>query len=53
MMFQDSGLPSAAVYVCIYFSGEDAFVAKHLLDSPQIGSVLNQMGGEGMAEGVG
>ena len=51
-MFQDSGLPSAAVYVCVYFSGEHAFVAKHLLNSPQIGSVFNQMGGEGMAEGV-
>lgn len=40
------------VYMYIYFGGCDALVTKHLLDSSKIGSIFQQVSGEGMAEGV-
>lgn len=32
--------------------GEDALVAEHLLDGAEVGSVLDEVGGEGVAESM-
>ena len=34
------------------FCGKNAFVAKQLLNHTQVSTVLNQMGGEGVAKGM-
>ena len=53
MVFQYILVPGAGVYVRIDFGGEDGLVAQHFLDDAQVGTVFYQMGGEGVAEGVG
>ena len=37
----------------VYLGGRDVRVAQHLLDGTQVCPILQQMGGEGMAQGVG
>ena len=51
--YEDALLPFSGVDVGVDFGGENALVSEHLLDGPQVGSVLDQMCGEGVAEGVG
>lgn len=41
------------IEVCVLLSRCQAFVAKKLLDYPQIRSPAQQMGSEGMAKGMG
>ena len=53
MECEDAALPFAGVDVGVDFGGDYALVSEHLLDGPQVGSVLDQMCGEGVAEGVG
>ena len=42
-----------AVYVGINFGGRYALVAQHCLNDTQVGAPLKQMGGKGVAKGVG
>src|SRR6266542_1843587 len=44
---------SPAVDVAVDLSGRERAVAEQLLDHPQVGTTLQQMGGEGMAQPVG
>ena len=37
----------------VYLGGRDVRVAQHLLDGTQVRTVLQQVGGEGVAQGVG
>ena len=53
MMLKNGLLPGAAFDVGVYFGCEDAFVAEHFLDGAEVGTMLDEMGGERMAEGVG
>ena len=46
-------MPRTAVDMGIYFRRRDAFMSQHILDAPQIRTVLDQMGRERMAERVG
>ena len=41
-----------AVDMCVDLGRREISVAKHLLDGAQIGAVVEQMGGEGMPEGM-
>lgn len=50
---EDAALPLAGVDVGVYLGGDYAFVAEHLLYGTEVGSVLDQVGGEGVAECVG
>ena len=50
MMCQDFLLPFAAVHVGVDLGGGYVLVAEHLLDDPQVGSMLDQMRGERMPE---
>ena len=52
MMLQHFALPGGGVDMGVDFGGCDVFVAKHFLDDTKVGSVLYQMSGEGVAEGV-
>ena len=52
MMCQDFLLPFAAVHVGVDLGRRYVFVAEHLLDDPQVGSVLYQMSRKRMSEGV-
>lgn len=52
MVLKDGGLPGAGVDVGIDLGGEDGLVAEHLLDNAEIGAVLNEVGGKGVAESV-
>ena len=52
MVFQNILVPGAGVNMRVYFRGEDGFVAQHLLDYPEVGPVLYQVRGEGMAESM-
>ena len=51
-MLQHGCLPGGGVYVGVYLGGEDGFVAQHLLDDPQVRTPFDEVGGEGVAEGV-
>ena len=51
-MLEDRALPGGGVDVGVDFRGEDRFVAEHFLDDAQIGAVLDEVRGEGVAEGV-
>ena len=53
MMVEDGALPLAGVDVGVDLGGEDALVPEHLLYGAEVGSVLDEVGGEGVAEGVG
>ena len=53
MILEDVGAEGGGVEVDVDLSGGDGFVAEHLLDGTEIGSTLEQMGGERVAEGVG
>ena len=53
MMLQDRGLPGGGVDVGVDFGGEDGFVAEHFLDDAEVGAAFDEVGGEGVAEGVG
>ena len=52
MMEEELLAERAAVKVEVDFGGGDRLVAEHLLDGPEVGAPLQEMGGEGMAEGV-
>ena len=39
--------------VGVDLSGREALVAEHLLHSAEVGTVLHQLGGEAVAEGMG
>ena len=52
MMLQDRGLPGGGVDVGVDLGGEDEFVAEHFLDDAEVGAVFDEVGGEGVAEGV-
>lgn len=39
-----------SVQMGVYFSGGDAFMSQHFLNSSQVGPSLYQMGGKGMPE---
>jgi len=41
------------VQMGIYFRGGDAFVAEHFLYGAEVGAAFHEMGGKGVAEGVG
>ncbi len=41
------------VHVRINLGGGDVGVTQHLLDGPQVGAALKQMGGKTVAEGMG
>ena len=41
------------VEVGVYLGGRDTFVPQHLLDGPQVGPSLEQVGGKGMTQGMG
>ena len=53
MMQYDFAAQHLAVDVGIYLGCGDGFVTQHLLDGTQVGSAFQQVGGEGVAEGVG
>jgi hypothetical protein len=42
-----------SVEVGVDFCGGDFFVSQHCLDGAEVGSTFQQVGGEGVAEGVG
>jgi len=46
-------LDEGAVDVGVDLGGDDGAVAEHLLYGPEVGAPLEQVGGEGVAEGVG
>ena len=46
MVGQEFAAQDASVHVEVDFSGGDRFVAKHLLDGPEVRSPFEQMGGE-------
>jgi hypothetical protein len=50
MMFQYLFPQELAVDMRIDFGGGNLFMSQHLLDSKQVGSPFQQVGGEGMAE---
>ena len=52
-MREDGGLPGGGVDVGVDLGGEDGFVAEHFLDDAEVGAVFDEVGGEGVAEGVG
>ena len=49
---QDGGLPGGRVDVGVDLGGEDGLVAEHFLDDPQVRPAFDEVGGEGVAEGV-
>ena len=49
MMVDNLGAQAVGVDVGIYLGGAYVFVAQHALDDAQVGSALEQMGGEGVA----
>ena len=51
-MGQDFLLPCAAVHVGVDLGGRYVLMSEHFLYNPQIGSMLDQVGGERMSEGV-
>ena len=51
-MVQDGALPFAGIDVGVDLGGEYALVAEHLLHGAEVGSVLDQVGCEGVAECV-
>ena len=53
VMFDDFTPQTMGVHVGVYFGGSDAFMSQHALDGTQVGSAFQQVGGEGMPEGVG
>ena len=53
MMGEDGGLPGGGVDVGVDLGGEDGFVAEHFLDDAEVGAVFDEVGREGVAEGVG
>ena len=53
MMLQNVFHPLLGADVGINLCSKDAFVAEHLLHYAQVGTVFNQMGCKGVAEGVG
>ena len=50
MMFEYLFPQELAVDMRIDFGGGNLFMSQHLLDSKQVGSPFQQVGGEGMAE---
>ena len=53
MMFYDFTAQSVPVNMCVNFCCSDRFVAQHTLYGAQVGSSFKQVGGKGMAEGMG
>ena len=53
MVQENFAAQARAVDVYIYFGGGDALMAEHLLDGAEVGAPLEEVGGEGVAEGVG
>ena len=52
MMLQNVFLPSRAVNVGIYFSGQNTFMSQHFLDCPQISPSFYKMCGKRMPESM-
>ena len=52
-VFDDLAAEEGAVEVGVELGGADAFVAQHHLYGAQVGAAFEQVGGEGVAEGVG
>ena len=52
MVIEDGPLPCGGVDVRVNLGCEDAFVSKHFLDDPQVGSILYKMGSERMTESM-
>ena len=53
MVLQDCFSEVLYVHVCVNLGGGEVFVSEQLLYDPQVGSVLEQMGGKRVAESVG
>ena len=53
MVGEDLCLPGGGVDVGVDLGGEDGFVAEHFLDDAEVGAALDEVRGEGMADGVG
>ncbi len=53
MMREDGGLPGGGVDVGVDLGGEDGFVTEHFLDDAEVRPTFDEVGGEGVAEGVG
>src|SRR5690606_27161243 len=45
-------LQMCSIQVHVDLGGGNAFVAQHLLNGPEVGAMFQEMGGEGMSEGV-
>ena len=50
---QDGAVPGGGVDVGVDLGGEDGLVAQHFLDDAEVGPVFDEVGGKGVAEGVG
>lgn len=50
MMFSYGILPCRTVYVGIDFRRKYALMSQHLLDGPEVGTILHKMRGERMTE---
>ena len=53
MMFYDFTAQSVPVNMCVNFCCSDRFVTQHTLYGAQVGASFKQVGGKGMAEGMG
>ena len=52
MMLNNILVPRRGIDVGIYFSGGDTLMSEHLLNHAKVCSMLDQMGGKRMTEGV-
>ena len=52
VMFEDGALPGGGVDVRVDFRRQNRFVTEHFLHDAQVGAVLDEVRGEGVAEGV-
>ena len=53
VMVYDFRAQAMGIDVGVYLRGAYVFVAQHALDDAQVGTSLEQVGGEGVAQGVG
>ena len=52
MVLDECGAEEFSVDVGVDFGGSDGFVAEHFLDGPEVGTAFDEVGGEGVAEGM-
>ena len=53
MMLNDFGAQAVDIDMGVYLGGAYVFVAEHTLYDAQVGTALEQVGSEGVAQGVG